>query len=312
MIILLDRLTLDQLRMLIAVAECGSFQAAARRLGRVQSAVSQAIQALEFTLGVAVFERTTKPYGLTDAGRVVLADARHVVRAADTLRARAAGVAEGIEPELAIAVEAIFPSDVLMASLRALAAAFPDLPVTLYTEGLGGPEQRLRDGTARWAIYATQLTGAVGLESEFLVSIPMVPVVAAGHPLARLPQPLSREVLEPHVQLVLTDRTTVTAGLQGGIVGRHIWRFADLGLRLDYLLAGFGWCHMPLHIVAGHIAAGRLARLVLAERGETPWHFDLNVVHERGRPPGRAGTWLIAELRRRLAACADLAVAAET
>ncbi|MGE0256178.1 MAG: LysR family transcriptional regulator [Alphaproteobacteria bacterium] len=300
---MLDRLTLDQMRMLIAVAETGSFQAAARRLGRVQSAVSQAIQALEFTLGVTLFERAAKPYALTETGRVVLADARHVVRAADTLRARAAGVAGGLEPDLAIAVEAIFPSDVLMGGLQALAAAFPDLPVTLYTEGLGGPEQRLRDGTARWAIYATRLTGAVGLESEFLVSIPMVPVVVAGHPLAALPPPLTREALEPHLQLVLTDRTTVTAGLQGGIVGRHIWRFADLGLRLDYLLAGFGWCHMPQHLVAPHIAAGRLARLVLAENGPAAWHFDLNVVHERGRPPGRAGAWLIAELRRRLAAC---------
>ncbi|MBM3560365.1 MAG: LysR family transcriptional regulator [Alphaproteobacteria bacterium] len=300
---MLDRLTLDQMRMLIAVAETGSFQAAARRLGRVQSAVSQAIQALEFTLGVTLFERTAKPYALTETGRVVLADARHVVRTADTMRVRAATVAGGLEPDLAIAVEAIFPSDVLMAGLQALAAAFPDLPVTLYTEGLGGPEQRLRDGTARWAIYATQLTGAVGLESEFLVSIPMVPVVAAGHALAALPSPLTREVLEPHLQLVLTDRTAVTAGLQGGIVGRHIWRFADLGLRLDYLLAGFGWCHMPQHLVAPHIAAGRLARLVLAENGPALRHFDLNVVHERGRLPGRAGAWLIAELRRRLAAC---------
>ena len=49
---MLDRLTLDQLRILITVAETGSFSAAARRLGRVQSAVSQSVQALEATLGV--------------------------------------------------------------------------------------------------------------------------------------------------------------------------------------------------------------------------------------------------------------------
>ena len=46
---MIDNLTLDQMRVLIAVAEAGSFSAAARRLGRVQSAVSQAMQTLEET-----------------------------------------------------------------------------------------------------------------------------------------------------------------------------------------------------------------------------------------------------------------------
>ena len=57
---MLDRLTLDQLRALIAVAETGSFSAAARRLGRVQSAVSQSIQSLEETLGIELFDREAK------------------------------------------------------------------------------------------------------------------------------------------------------------------------------------------------------------------------------------------------------------
>ena len=116
-----------------------------------------------------------------------------------------------------------------------------------------------------------------------------------------LPEPLSREVLEPEVQLVLTDRTPLTQNLFGGIVSRHIWRFADLATRLDFLLAGFGWCNMPGHIVTDHIAAGRLKKLGIANRDELT--FPLYVVHERGRAPGRAGRWLIADLRERLKTC---------
>ena len=48
---MLDRLTLDQMRVLVAVVETGSFSAAARRLGRVQSAISQSVQSLEAALG---------------------------------------------------------------------------------------------------------------------------------------------------------------------------------------------------------------------------------------------------------------------
>ncbi len=52
---MLDPMTLDQLRVLVAVAETGSFSAAARRLGRVQSAVSQSVQSLETALGTTLF-----------------------------------------------------------------------------------------------------------------------------------------------------------------------------------------------------------------------------------------------------------------
>ena len=49
---MIDPLTLDQMRVLVAVADVGSFSAAARTLGRVQSTISQSIQTLETTLGI--------------------------------------------------------------------------------------------------------------------------------------------------------------------------------------------------------------------------------------------------------------------
>jgi DNA-binding transcriptional LysR family regulator len=134
-----------------------------------------------------------------------------------------------------------------------------------------------------------------------MTRVAMWPVVAANHPLAALPQPLRSEALEPHVQLVLTDRTPLTQNLSGGILSRHIWRFADLTTRLDFLLAGFGWCNMPSHMVSEHVAAGRLKRLKIANQEELA--LPLSVVHERGRLPGRAGRWLIADLRERMKTC---------
>ena len=299
---MLDRLTLDQLRVLVAVAETGSFSAAARRLGRVQSAISQTVQSLESALGITVFERDGKTPRLNDAGRVMLEGARHLLRGVDTLRARAESIAADVEPELTLAIDSIFHNAVLMASLKALSAAHPCLPVTLYTEGLGAAEQRLRDGAARLGIFSPLPTGARGLETEFLAAIPFLPVVAADHPLAAEPGPLVRDVLEGHVQLILTDRSALSAGMSGGIVSPRIWRFVDLGSRLDYLLAGFGWGNMPLHLVEEHIAAGRLKRLDLKEHSGRVVSLPIHVVHERGRPPGRAGRWLVADLRRRLPA----------
>jgi DNA-binding transcriptional LysR family regulator len=297
---MLDRLTLDQLRVLVAVADTGSFSAAARRLGRVQSAVSQTVQSLESALGISLFERDGKTPRLNDAGRVILDGARHLLRGADTLRARAESIAADVEPEFTLAVDSIFPNAVLMASLKALSAVHPCLPVTLYTEGLGAAEQRLRDGAARLGIYSPVTTGVRGLETAYLASIPFVPVVAADHPLAAEPGPIGRDALERHVQLILTDRSPLSAGMSGGVISPRLWRFVDLHSRLDYLLAGFGWGNMPLHLVAEHIAAGRLKRLDLKQNSGHLVSVPIHVVHEPGRPPGRAGQWLIDDLRKRL------------
>ena len=298
---MLDRLTLDQLRILIAVAETGSFSAAARRLGRVQSAVSQSVQALEATLGVALFDRSERTPKLSDAGRALLGDARQVVQSTEGLRAHAESIAAEVEPELSLAVDAILPGDVLMASLKGLSREFPHLPVTLFTEGLGGAEQRLRDRVARLGIYTPLPTGgSADLTGEFLASNPMVPVVASDHPLALEPAPLSREVIERYVQLVITDRTPLTAGFSGNILGQRIWRFADMTARLDYLLDGFGWCYMPAHLIWAHITSGRLQQLDIAEHRGREFTLPLHVMHERNRPPGRAGRWLIVELKRQL------------
>ena len=62
-------------------------------------------------------------------------------------------MAEDVEPELTLAVDSMLPIPLLMESLKALRVAFPLLPASVFTEALGGAEQRLRDGAARLAIY---------------------------------------------------------------------------------------------------------------------------------------------------------------
>ena len=109
---------------------------------------------------------------------------------------------------------------------------------------------------------------------------------------------------------MLTGKTAFAQNLRGGIVSHHLWRFADLTTRLDFLLAGFGWCNMPHHMVEDHVAAGRLKRLVLAD--EAAPVFRLYVASERGRELGRAGKWLVADLRERLKTCPGVAQARDT
>lgn len=301
---MIDALTLDQMRIFVAAVDAGSFSAAARKLGRVQSAVSQSVAALEGQLGVALFDRSGKTPTLTEAGAAIVQDARAIVESAKALRARAQSIVDDVEPELTLAVDTTFPMPALTASLRALQVAFPKLPATVFTEALGGAEEILHSGAARMAIFPMRGGPTPDITADYLVTVRLVPVVASDHPLARAAEPVSRETLEPHVQLVLTGRTDFAKTMRGGIVSRHLWRFADLNTRLEFLLAGFGWCNMPQHMIEEHVAAGRLKRLVLAD--ETAVEIPLYVASERGRKIGRAGQWLVADLRERLKTCPGL------
>ena len=75
---MLEAVTLDQLRVLITVAEEGSFSAAARKLKRVQSAISQAMANLEGQLGLLLWDRSAKVPKLTEQGRAILAAAQRI------------------------------------------------------------------------------------------------------------------------------------------------------------------------------------------------------------------------------------------
>ena len=75
---------LRHLRYFVAVAEELHFRRAAERLHVAQPAVSEQVRKLELELGVRLLERTQRSVSLTDAGAVLLSEARSVLRQADT------------------------------------------------------------------------------------------------------------------------------------------------------------------------------------------------------------------------------------
>jgi DNA-binding transcriptional LysR family regulator len=81
-----DGLTLDQLQVFLAVAESGSFSAAARMLGRAQSAVTYAVQRLEQQVGTQLFDRSGYRPTLSAAGQALLPRARRIAEDIDLFK----------------------------------------------------------------------------------------------------------------------------------------------------------------------------------------------------------------------------------
>ncbi|WP_454248757.1 substrate-binding domain-containing protein [Pseudomonas sp. F-14 TE3623] len=187
-----------------------------------------------------------------------------------------------------------------MESLRAIREAFPHLAVSFSTEGLGGAERRLRNGDAALVLCTLIPTVPDDITALPLLSVDLRPVVASGHPLAMSGRRATSADLKPYVQLVLSDPVSPDSPSYG-VTGSHQWRFVDLARRLDFFLAGFGWCRMPEHLIADHLASGRLLPLELtAELQRTPDTLTIYAAHMQNCSLGKAGRWLLNDLTRRL------------
>lgn len=294
---MIGSLSLDQLRVLIAIEEAGSFSAAGRRLRRVQSAISHTIQALEEAQGVQLFDRSARTPRFTEAGRVLAVQARQVLRQAEVFERTAQAIAAGLEPELAIALDSFVPTPPVIRGLAGLQAHHPDLAVTLFTEGIGAAERRVRDGSATLGLCALLPSMVQELQAAPLTQVSLVPVVAPTHPLAAEQRPITRDILAEHVQLILTDPLQ-RPGPSFSVVSPRVWRFVDIARRLEFLLAGFGWGTMPQHLVAAHLASGRLRRLNIDDPGVLPGSIGLFAIHDRNRPLGIGARWLLQALQQ--------------
>ncbi len=295
---MLDGVSLDQLRTFIAAADEGSFSAAARRFHRAQSAVSDMVGKLEDQVGVPLFDRSGRYPKLTPAGGILLTDARAVIAGVEAMRARAKGMADGLEPELSMVVDVMFPIAVMSKLAKAFRETFPNTPLRLYVEALGGAYQPLLDRRASLGIVGTLAIMPRSFISEHIRGVPFAMMAAADHPLAAWPGPIPRHELNRHVQLVLTDRSELSKGREFHVLSHATWRLADLFAKHAFLLDGLGWGGMPRHVVEADIAAGRLVVLDIEDMpsGES-LIMPMSVAYPSDSLPGPAGRWLVDRLK---------------
>ena len=293
---MLEALSLDQLRVFIAAAETGSFSAAGRKLRRAQSLVSQTIANLEAHLEVRLFDRAKKYPQLTGAGQALLVEARLVVERMDGFKARAKTMAEGLEPELSAVVDVMYPMAALTKAVGFFRETYPRTPLLLYVEALGAVVQAVLDGRARIGVIGSLPVIPENVHSEPLLEVPMVTVVAPHHPMAKIRGVVPKSALAEQVQLVLTDRSTLSEGRSFGVLSPLTWRLADLGAKLEFLRAGFGWGHMPLPVVEDHLARKELVR-IRVEGVPANARMPMHAVYRKDAPPGPAGRAFIQQLK---------------
>jgi DNA-binding transcriptional LysR family regulator len=241
----------EALRLLVTVADAGSFTAAAAQLNYTQGAVSRAVAGLERQAGGPLFERLPRGVRLNPAGQALYRHAvdvlEHLSRASRELAAIQAGRA-GI-----VRLGAFATANILLvpSALRAFKEARPEVDVVV-TEGRS---RTLMDGIAQGVLdlavvsdYPYGLPSTDGVTThrlcadELLVALPREHPLASAHPIA-----LQDLRDEPWLQAAYGDSPTMLgdACARAGFTPRKIIRIEEWTGKFGYAAAGLGVALVP-------------------------------------------------------------------
>ncbi len=274
----MQRDLLDGVVAFAAVARRRSFTAAAADLQVTPAAVSHAVKQLEARIGVALFARTTREVGLTEAGRRFLDGARPAVEAMEAATAAARSLGEGPAGRVRLTVSRLAFGMVLAPAMADFSRAYPDvrLEVAVDDTSVSIIDEGFDVGLRLGEMIAPDMV-AVRVSPAFRFC-----VVAAPSLLERLGRPAHPRDLKGFPCLNVFQLTRrhdyrwefAEGGREFEVAVEGPFSLNDFGFLVEKAVEGLGLAYEPEPLVAEHVAAGRLERVLdpyLA--GPTAWHL---------------------------------------
>lgn len=258
----MSRVTLAQWQMLAAVVDHGGFARAAEAIHKSPSTLNHAVHKLQEQLGVRILEPVGRRVRLTEAGAMLLRRARQLIESAEALEEVAGSLATGLEAEVVLAVDQVFPPDALASTLATFSEAYPYVRVQLHETVLNGGIEMLYDGSADLVVSGLAAQGFLG---EPLATVRFVAVAHPDHPLHRLKRSLDLRDLVQYRQLVVRDSALRQSMDAGWLKAEQRWTLSHLETSIDMLERGLGFAWLPETRIQQSLAVGRLQPLPLAD-----------------------------------------------
>ncbi|TBU72655.1 LysR family transcriptional regulator [Pseudomonas daroniae] len=283
----------ESLHAFAQAAATGSFSAAARRLGKSQSTISEAISRLEIDLNVSLFVRGARQLTLTEAGCSLLSRVQDVLAASDRLLRQAGQLAAGLEPKLTLVLSDAYQASQYQARLAELDQRYPDLEFECFFAEHADVLDLVGQGRANLGLLAAQASYPPELAHASLADCADFGLfVAKGHPLTRSSRVNPEDLAHWRVLRLssVADQEGALDDLPGS--GGRCWSAPDYLLLLEMATLGFGWAALPRQLVIGH-GGERLQELAV---NGWPRQVSVDVVWSRERPLGPAAAWLLERL----------------
>lgn len=258
------RITLEQWRALVAVVDTGGYAQAAELLHKSQSSVTYGVQKLEELLGVRAFEIEGRKAVLTPTGQMLYRRARALLDDAGAIERAARKVSAGWETQIALAVEVLFPTWLLLECFDAFGRESPQTRIELFETVIGGTSEALVTGQVDIAIGPRMPPGFMG---ERLMLTRFIPVAHPDHPLHKLGRDVTPRDLRKHRHLVVRDSGSQRDSKVRTIDVSQRWTVSNMATSIGAVTRGFGFAWFPEEKIRNELAQGTLKPLPMREGG---------------------------------------------
>jgi DNA-binding transcriptional LysR family regulator len=288
--------TLEQLKMLVKIADTGGVLAAADAMNRTQPTLSVAIKKLENELNLQLLARDSYRASLTPAGEALCQQARVILKQSEILSGMAQHFAQGNEPEVRIAIEASCPLPLVLEILGECEHKFPSTQFNLMGDTLWGALERLQLGEADLAI-SPWFEENLEYESFPLTTATLISVATPQFRAALKKEVLELDDLKDSVQVVVRDSSRTQRPQSFGYLeeGRH-WYVTDHLTKKEILLAGMGWGRLHEHMIKEELRDGRLVPMSINNYATT-LKIDICVARMMSKPTGPVAVTLWKDFR---------------
>ncbi|OWW21356.1 LysR substrate-binding domain-containing protein [Noviherbaspirillum denitrificans] len=261
------KLSLDALEIIDAIDRRGSFAGAGKELFRVPSTISYTVNKLEEDLGVQLFERNGPKVALTAAGRELLKEGRHLLKAASDLECRVRRVSSGWETEFVIGVDSLLSPIGLNEDIAEFYACADQTRLRITQESLSGTWEALIDRRVDLLVGAAgEGPSGGGYTALPLGQVPFVFTVAPSHPLAKLSRVLTKDDLHAHRAISVADSARrLPVRTVGLLFGQDVLTVPDMRTKFQFQVAGTGFGFLPEPWARHGIEAGLLVEKKVEE-----------------------------------------------
>ena len=252
--------SLDHWRSLVAVVDEGGYAQAGEALGKSQSTISHSIQRLEQSLGTAVLRIKGRRAVLTTVGEMALRRARLLLHEAVDIERMARTLSAGVEAELNVAVDVIFPNQILLSALAGFVDVYPGTRIELVESVISGAADLVRHGRVQLAITPHVPQGWLG---DHLIRLEFACVASPDHHLHQLGREITDRDLHQHRQLVVRDSGERRDLKVSWLGSEQRLTVSTMSTRIQALCQGLGFAWSPLLKIQRELEQGLLKPLPL-------------------------------------------------
>jgi len=269
------KITVDGLLVLEAINTHGSFASAAKSLHRVPSAISYSMKKLEQDLDIQLFNRAGYKAVLTSAGHLLLEEGQHLLNAITDLENQVKKVSDGWELELRIAIGNMYPIDNLLSLIKIFYNQQSGTRIKLLNEVYGGIWDALVTDRADLVIGApSEGPAGGGYHTRPLDQIEWVFAVAANHPLTKVAEPLTENIISKYRVIAVADTSRNLAPRTAGIfTGQDVFTVSDFETKIKAHIQGIGVGFLPRRLIQQELKQGLLIEKQLETENETSATF---------------------------------------